>query len=452
MSPVARTSTEPEVAIVGGGLAGALLAVELGRKGRRVALYEQRPDLRKTQLVRGRSINLAISTRGLTALDSVGLKQRVLDMAVAMPGRMIHAVSGELSFQPYGVEGQAIHSVSRTELNRLLLSEAEALPNVALHFGQKCVDADFDSDRAAVTVEFESQLVERVKVRAPLVVGSDGAFSAVRRRLLRRDRFSYSQEYLAHGYKELHIPPAAGGGFRIERNALHIWPRRSFMMIALPNNDGSFTCTLFWPLDGEFGFANLKTAEDVQRFFGTHFADAVPLMPTLVEDYLSTAPSTLVTMRCYPWSIDSRFTMIGDACHAVVPFYGQGMNAAFEDCTVLSRCLDEHGADVARALDEYQRLRKPNVDALAELAVENFIEMRDHVASPFFLFKKRVGALLHKLMPRLFVPLYTMISFTNLPYAEARARARWQARIIQRVIVGLGLLLLLAILGVFLWR
>lgn len=427
--------------IVGGGLAGALMAVYLGRRGYQVHVVERRPDIRKATISAGRSINLAISTRGFTALAGVELEGKVREMCVPMRGRALHSTSGEVAFQPYGTEeGQAINSVSRGGLNQLLLEEAEKLDNVTLEFELRCVDFDFDEASAT----FENSEGEQKTIRSDFLIGADGAFSAIRGRLARSERFDYSQSYLDCGYKELEIPPAEGGGFRIEENALHIWPRNRAMMIALPNVDGSFTCTLFWPFEGNHSFAELDTPEKVRSFFEKEYPDAISHMPTFVEDYLANPTSSLVTVRCYPWSFGEKGTLIGDAAHAIVPFYGQGMNAAFEDCRILDECLANHSDNLERAFDAFQKMRKPNVDALADLAIENFREMRDYVTSPWFLFKKKLGKFMHKVAPKFFVPLYTMVTFSNTPYAEARERSAKQVRTLQIAgisIVALGALI-----------
>ncbi len=369
-----------------------------------------------------------------------------------MKGRMIHSVAGELTSQPYGTsDSQVINSVSRAELNRILLDGADSYDNVNLFFEHRCQDVDL----AAGRVSFEKKSGERIDVEGDLVLGADGAYSRVRRRMQRSDRFNYSQDYLEHGYQELVIPPAADGGFRIEPNALHIWPRGGFMMIALPNADGSFTCTLFWPLEGEFSFGQLTNEKQVLDFFERWFADAIPHMPTLVEDYLSASPSSLVTVRCFPWAVEDKVALLGDACHAVVPFYGQGMNCAFEDCTVLDQCIEKHSRNEethwGEALREYQDSRKENAEALADLAIENFLEMRDKVGSKWFLFKKKAGKFLHKLAPNFFVPAYSMVTFSNMPYAEAQRRALEQTRFLRRSAAAF-LVLLIGLMVVFLWR
>ncbi|MCP4246843.1 MAG: FAD-dependent monooxygenase [bacterium] len=438
------TTDKPKITIVGAGLGGALLANYLGKAGFEVAVYEKRADIRTTEIVTGRSINLALSTRGIHALSEVGVIDRLMHDAIPMPGRMIHSPGGALSFQPYGRDGQAINSVSRAGLNIILLNAAAKYPNVTLHFRQKCVDLDPDT----AAVEFEhADTNERTTVQSDMVIGCDGAYSAVRARLQRLDRFNYSIDYLEHGYKELIIPPADDGGYRMEKNALHIWPRRSYMMIALPNADGSYTVTCFWPLEGDHSFANLKTDDDVRRYFEQHFSDAVPLMPTLTRDYFDNPVGTLATVRCSPWYYRDKVALLGDAAHAIVPFYGQGMIAAFEDCTVLNECLTNCGSDWGQALASYHRLRKENGDAIADLALGNFIEMRDHVGSPAFLRKKKREKRLHRLLGDRYVPLYTMVSFTRTPYAEAVRRAKAQDRFIARLTAAvLGAVALLLVL------
>lgn len=419
------------VLVAGAGLGGALMAIYLARAGYRVEIFERRGDPRRADAGRGRSINLAISTRGLAALRGVGLEERILEMAVPMRGRLIHSVDQETTFQPYGTEANhAINSVSRLGLNIALIDEAEREAGVTLHFESRCVDADLDAP--ALEVEDE-RTGERRRIEGDHVVGADGAFSAVRSRMQRLDRFDYSQSYLQHGYRELTIPAAPDGGFQLLHDALHIWPRGGHMMIALPNADGSFTCTLFWPFSGPHSFESLRTEQDVRTCFETLFPDAVPLMPTVAEDYLESPTGSLVTVRCRPWHYRDRVVLVGDACHAVVPFYGQGANAAFEDCLVLDECLRQRAFDWGAALEDYTRRRKDDVDVLADLAIANFVEMRDHVASRVFLMKKRSEKALHRLFPRAFVPLYSMVTFSRVPYGDAVARAERQWAVVRRV-------------------
>jgi kynurenine 3-monooxygenase len=420
MTPASAPDRQPKFVIVGGGLGGALLACFLGKAGHSVDVYEMRDDLRTTEIVGGRSINLALSYRGLCALERIGLAEEVLKIAVPMRGRMIHSRSGETAFQPYGVDdSQAINSVSRGGLNVILLRAAAKYPGVRLFFNEKCTDVDADTGRIDLT---NTTSGEHRTVRGDTIFAVDGAFSAVRRALQRHERFNYSQRYLEHGYKELTIPAAPGGGFRIEKNALHIWPRKSFMMIALPNADGSFTVTLFWPFEGDNSFAAIRNEADLKAFFAEQFPDAVSLIPDLAAQYFHNPTGSMVTVRCSPWHLGSRVCLLGDAAHAVVPFYGQGMNAAFEDVLVLSECMERLEPHRESVFQEYETLRKPHADALAELAVGNFLEMRDKTGSRLFLWKKKYEKFLAKLLPGWFIPLYVMVTFTRIPYADAMRR------------------------------
>ena len=436
---------QPTTVVVGAGLAGALFTCYLGKMGRRVDLYEKRPDPRRGLTDRGRSINLALSVRGIHALREIGLADEVLRDSVLMRGRIIHARDGTLAFQPYGKDdNEALHSVSRSRLNTLLIEAAARHETVRLFFSHKCTGLDLHEG----AVEFLDEKQASLSVAAAAIIGADGAYSAVRASMQKRDGFNYQQDYLTHGYKELTIPAGPNGTYQIEKHALHIWPRGSFMMIALPNLDGSFTVTLFWPLEGPNSFAALRTEADVLAFFRDQFPDAVPLIPTLVEEFLTNPIGSLVTIRCQPWRIGGA-VLIGDACHAVVPFLGQGMNAAFEDCTVLYQCLLDSRWDWEQAAMRYESLRKQHTDTLADLCVENFVEMRDRVASPWFVLKKRLAVLLHTLFPRWYLPLYTMIEFTRIPYADAVRRARTQDRVVMAAVVLLALLIGVA---VCLWR
>lgn len=440
--------------LIGSGLAGGLLAAYFGRRGYEVDLYERRADPRAGNFVGGRSINLALSTRGIHALQQLGIADEVMRHAIPMPGRMIHDKSGSLHFAPYDRDpNKCINSIGRAALNSTVIEAAQRYPNVRVLFNHLCTDVDLDSATAhlintspntsgspvaaGVSPAVSDQLV--IKARGDAVIGVDGAFSAVRRSMQRLDRFDYSQSYLAHGYKELTIPPAADGSWRMEKYALHIWPRKSFMMIALPNPDGSFTSTLFWEFAGPRSFESTKTDDDVRRFFDEEFPDAVPLMPTLIEDFRVNPTGSLVTVRCAPWHYQDKVALVGDAAHAVVPFYGQGMNAAFEDCVVLDECLAEFPDNRERAFAEYFSRRKEDADALADLAVDNFIEMRDKTASRTFRAKKKLDHLLEGLLPGVYLPLYTMISFTRIPYAEAARRARRQDRIVYGSLVAIML-------------
>ncbi|HEX4824750.1 MAG TPA: NAD(P)/FAD-dependent oxidoreductase [Candidatus Polarisedimenticolaceae bacterium] len=430
------------VTVVGAGLGGSLMAVLLGRAGHRVRVFERRPDPRKTSAGRGRSINLAISTRGLAGLERAGLMRELLEVAIPMRGRMVHGPDGTLAFQPYGHEAHhVIHSVSRAGLNKLLVEAAEAMPNVEVVFAKRCVDVDLAAGRCT----FDDASV----AEADLVVGADGAYSEVRLALQKSDRFDYRQDYLEFGYKELTIP-AKNGEFAMEPNALHIWPRGGFMMIALPNVDRSFTCTCFWRFSGPNSFSALTTAPEVRAYFERVFPDAVPLMPALEEDFVLNPVGSLVTVRCAPWRFEGRAVLLGDAAHAIVPFYGQGANAAFEDCIVLDECLAARPGDVAAALADYESRRKVHADAVADLALANFVEMRDKTASKAFLLGKKLEKLLARVFPGRFVPLYYMVSFSRVPYADAVRRAALQWRILRWAAAAAAVVLVALVLSLLL--
>src|SRR5438445_1769297 len=445
--------------LIGSGLAGGLLAAYLGRRGYDVDLYERRADPREGNIVGGRSINLALSTRGIYALDQLGIADEVLRHAIPMRGRMIHDKSGNLHFSPYDRDpNKFINSIGRAALNTTVIEAAQRHPNVRVHFNHRCTDVDLDSATAdlvpssveAAVSAANPQPQATIQARGDAVIGVDGAFSAVRQSMEKKIAgFEYDENYLAHGYKELTIPPASDGSWQMEKEALHIWPRKSFMMIALPNPDGSFTCTLFWEFEGPRSFATTKTDDDIRRFFDEEFPDAVPLMPTLLEDFRQNPTGSLVTIRCAPWYYHDKIALLGDAAHAVVPFYGQGMNAAFEDCVVLDECLGKFPDDREHAFAEYFARRKENADALADLAIGNFIEMRDKTASRTFRAKKKLDHLLEAALPGVYLPLYTMVTFTRIPYARAAHRARLQDRILYTVLVTLVLIGMLALIGLF---
>ena len=401
------------VHIVGGGLVGPLMAVYLAKKGFNIEMHERRPDMRRTDVPAGRSINLALTARGWRALEEIGLKDQVMKIAIPMKGRMVHDPEGKLSFFAYGQKDEeVIYAVSRGLLNKVLLEEADSHKNVNITFN-KVFAAD-----------------ELAGLKAEAVIAADGAWSVVRKNMLETvQNFNYAQSFQEYGYKELHIPPGAGGAFQMEKHALHIWPRKSHMMIALPNTDGSFTMTLFYPYAG---FDALKTKEDVLAFFKKDFPDAVPLMPTLAEDFFANPTGALVTVKCSPWN-SGNSVLMGDAAHAIVPFFAQGMNSGFEDCVVLNSLVTAK-PDWAAVFAEFSRLRKPNADAIADMAVENFFEMRDGVTNPKFALKKQVGFELEKRWPQKFIPRYSMVIFhPEIPYADAKQRGDIQDKILEQL-------------------
>src|SRR6266516_1725986 len=441
--------------LIGSGLAGGLLAAYLGRRGYDVDLYERRADPREGNIVGGRSINLAVSTRGIRALEQLGIADEVLRHAIPMRGRMIHDKSGNLHFAPYDVDpNKHINSIGRAVLNTHLIEAAQRYPNVRVHFNNRCTDVDLteavaylEAPSVEAAVSAANPQPQIIKARGDAIIGVDGAFSAVRQSMQKKiEKFEYDESYLAHGYKELTIPPGPDGSWQMEKEALHIWPRKSFMMIALPNPDGSFTCTLFWEFKGPRSFESTKTDVDVRRFFDQEFPDAVPLMPKLLEEFRSNPTGSLVTIRCAPWSYKDKVALVGDAAHAVVPFYGQGMNAAFEDCVVLDECMAEFQNNRERAFAEYFSRRKENADALADLAIGNFIEMRDKTTSRTLRAKKKIDHALEALLPGIYLPLYTMVTFTRIPYAEAARRARLQDRIVYGGFISLPILLIALLL------
>lgn len=420
-----------KVAILGAGLVGSLLSIFLSKRGYQVEVYERRGDPRQTGYVGGRSINLALSDRGWRALEKVGIAEKIKKIAIPMHGRMIHDLQGHLTFQPYGKEGQAIYSVSRALLNIALIDYAEKEEKVKFYFHQRCEDLDLEK-KVIYLQDTESQ--EKSQISADIIFGADGAFSAVRLAMQKTDRFNYAQTYLEYGYKELTIPPLPDGSHALDKNALHIWPRKSFMLIALPNIDGSFTCTLFFPYEGKPSFATLKSSQDVTDFFKATFPDAFSVLPNLVEEFFTNPTSSLVMVKSQPWVYRSGVALIGDAAHAIVPFYGQGMNAGFEDCYVLNEILDKHLDNWEISLQEYQEKRIPDANAIAELALNNFVEMRDLVADEKFLLRKKIEAKMYELYPEKWTPLYSMVTFSpETRYSEALAKGKKQDAIMNEI-------------------
>jgi kynurenine 3-monooxygenase len=437
--------TGERVAIVGAGLAGCLLATLLARRGIEVTVYERRPDPRVTGPERGRSINLAISARGLEALDQVGLRGLALSRALPMHGRMVHSVarepgrsvgagwSGKHSFRPYSADGtHAINSISRAELNLALLEAAAATPGVCLKFSARLKDLDLGTG----TLVFETGTGETEEAKADIVLASDGSYSVARRSVTFRPGFTFSQDYLEHGYKELTIP-ARDGEFAMDPDALHIWPRGSSMMIALPNLDRSFTCTLFWTAEE---FAALTSPSSVRAHFDAVYPDVTDLMPTLADDFALNPIGSLATIRCWPWvhhGDGATLALVGDAAHAIVPFYGQGANCALEDCVEIDRCLASTGGSWTEALELYQSRRKANCDAIADMALDNFTEMRDKVNSKMFQAVTAGRHFLERRLPGMYVSQYELVSFSTVPYAEIRGRMKRQDRATAVVAAGL---------------
>jgi kynurenine 3-monooxygenase len=419
--------TTDKVILVGAGLNGPLLAILLRQRDFEVELYERRPDMRRVRMSAGRSINLALSARGIHALKQAGLWQHMNRIVIPMKGRMMHSIAGELSFQPYGKDAtEAINSISRAELNMALMNAAESL-GVAMHFNWRCTG--YDLKKGTIVLRNDTTGEESIR-DAGTVIGCDGSASAIRNEMLRLPRFNFSQQYLDYGYKELTIPAGSGGSHLLEKNALHIWPRGNHMLIALPNIDGTFACILFLPFEGADSFAGLANESDVVRFFETRFPDALRLMPQLAENYSANPTGTMVTVKCSPWHVEGRSLLLGDAAHAIVPFFGQGINCGFEDCTVLVELIERGRRDWARIFTEFENARKINTDAIADMAVDNFIEMRDRVADSRFLFRKKVEQALEARYPGSFVPKYSMVTFHRVPYSLAMSRGLVQERIL----------------------
>lgn len=417
-----------KVTILGAGLVGSLLSIILRKRGYEVELYERRPDMRSASISAGKSINLATSHRGWKALELAGLKQEMESIAIPMYGRHLHQPDGNIAFQPYSKNNEAIFSVSRGELNKKLMTLAEQ-HGVKIYFEHRCTQVDVPGN----TVYFELADKTQKVVQADLLFGADGAFSALRDSYSKLARVNSDQHYLEYGYKELCILPGKNGEWLMEKNALHIWPRGNYMLIALPNTDGTFTCTLFMPFEGEVSFEKLKTKEEVTKFFDTQFADAKALMPGLLDDFFANPTAALVTTHISKWHYDGKSALIGDAAHAIVPFYGQGMNAGFEDCTVLSGLMDKHGEDWDTILPAYAAKRIPNGNAVADLALMNFTEMRDKVADPKFLERKKIEKELGKRYPDQFVSVYEMVSFSHTPYSTAIKCIQAQDQLLQRI-------------------
>lgn len=428
--------TKENILIVGAGLCGSLLALRLGQRGYKVTVMESRPDLRKVDISAGRSINLAFSDRGIKAMNMVGITDKVMPLCIPMHGRLIHDIESNTFMSNYsGRNDEYINSISRGDLNGLLLTEAEEHEAVDITFNKKCTAIDIEENSATFYC-YETK--KEFTLQADVIIGTDGAGSILRKSyyLERKFLFSYSQNYLNHGYKELSIPPVASGGFRTEKNALHIWPRGDFMIIALPNLDGSFTVTLFLSYDeGEYNFNNLTTEARVQEFFETQFPDLVPMIPELTKEYFENPTGALGTVKCSPWSYKNNTLLMGDAAHAIVPFYGQGMNASFEDVVVFDEILDQHEGNWEAVFKAYEKARKKDTDAIADLAIDNYYEMRDHVASPIFKEKRKLEMDLEKNFSDQYFSKYSMVTFNeNIPYSKAMEIGRAQDKALLNMI------------------
>ncbi len=417
-----------KIAIIGSGLVGSLLAIYLKKHGHIVHVFDRSPDIRTINFS-GRSINLAMSHRGWKTLDDAGIGQEIRKIAIPMDKRAIH-LQDTLNYQNYGKDGESIYSISRGILNKKMIDLAEAA-GVEFLFEQKIWDVTL----ATATLHIgETERGEWTNHKYDLVFGADGAFSRVRHRMQRQSMFNYSQEFLNTGYKELHIPANADGSHKLDKNALHIWPRGKYMLIALPNLDGSFTCTLFMPFDGENSLESLKTTNDVEAFFMKNMPDTIDVIPNLMEDFFKNPTSTLVTMKCFPWTFEDKIALIGDAAHAIVPFYGQGMNAGFEDITILNDLIIKYGDNWTAIFSAYEKSRKPNADAISELSYRNFMEMSTKTADPNFILQKKIEKHFAEKHPNLWIPLYSRVSFSHQPYAEALAIGDTQEAIMQQIL------------------
>ena len=419
--------------IVGAGLVGSLWAVYLSKAGYKVTIYERRSDIRKAEISAGKSINLALSARGWKALDAVGVGDEIRKIAIPMYGRTMHDLEGNLTNQPYGKDGQAIYSVSRGGVNAKLMDIAEEVGNATIHYNEECVGAD--TAKGIVYLE-NSKTGVKSEAQADVVFAADGAFSAVRYHCLqKKPGFNFSQRYISDGYREILLPANEDGTYKLDKNALHIWPRGRFMLIALANEDGSFTCTLFMPEKGDDAgaFDNLKSKEQVDSFFKNTFPDFYEMMPNIADAWEDHPLSSLAIMRSYPWHFD-KVAMIGDSAHATVPFYGQGMNGAFEDCTVLAGLMEKHNEDWSKIFPEYSEVRKPDGDALQDLSLDNYFVMRDYVADPKFLLQKKIEAKFSKLYPDKWMPLYSQVTFSDVRYSDAYKNGKRQDALMKEIL------------------
>lgn len=418
--------------LIGAGLTGPLLATYLAQRGHSVEIYECRPDMRKESISAGRSINLALSARGNHALKEVGLYDKIKLNTIPMKGRMIHDLDGSTHLQPYGQkENEVIFSVLRAQLNMELMTWAEETGNVTIRFNHQLISADLEQNKLMFQL---SDSLEEIELSFTRVIGCDGSASILRKSIVEKADIQYVKKPLGHGYKELTIPPLESGEFQIEPNALHIWPRGNYMLIALPNNDYSFTCTLFFPMAGATSFKTVKTEKDILDLFQSQFPDAIKLMPTLVEDFQSNPTGDLASVYCKPWHFVDKALLIGDAAHAVVPFFGQGMNASFQDCSALAILMDQIEDEWTAIFNAFSSTQVENGHAIADMAIENYLEMRDHVNDTEYKKRRNVELKLERMFPGRFIPRYSMVSFHQIPYSEVYQRGRKQFKIIDDVL------------------
>ncbi|MBB79155.1 MAG: kynurenine 3-monooxygenase [Crocinitomicaceae bacterium] len=417
--------------IIGAGLAGSLWAVYLSKAGYKVTIYERRSDIRLAEISAGKSINLALSSRGWKALETVSVDKEIRKIAIPMYGRVMHDLEGGLTYQPYGKEGEAIYSVSRGGVNARMMDIAESCGEVKILYNHECVGAETEKGIVYLKKKKSNQTFSD---QADVIFAADGAFSAVRYNAFQKlDRFNFSQRFIEDGYREILLPARKDGGYQLDKNSLHIWPRGRFMMIALPNEDGSFTCTLFMPYDGGLNsFNNLKTKNSVEEFFKITFPDFYEIMPNIADEWENHPLSSLGIMRSYPWH-NGKVALLGDAAHATVPFYGQGMNASFEDCTVLHELMLRHNENWVKVFEDYTKYRKADGDALQDLSLHNYYEMRDFVSDPMFLLQKKIEAKFSKLHPDKWTPLYSMVTFSHIKYSDAYNKGMLQDKIMKEV-------------------
>jgi kynurenine 3-monooxygenase len=434
------SSTRNKVTIIGAGLSGTLMAIYLARRGYEVKIHERRKDMRLDPITSGRSINMTLAARGLAALSRVLDIDRILELTIPLKGRMVHDERGSLKFIPYGSrKDEVIYAIKRNELNMALMDAAESYPNVTILFGRRCVEIDKHNGQAHLLNE---ETNEHAHLESDFIIGADGTFSTVRQQIHRGERANYRQDFLDCGYKEVFLPPGKNNTFQLEKHALHVWPRGSCMLMGIPNLDGSFALTCILPFEGSRSFGALTIEADVMAFFHAHFPDVTPLIGDFARCFIEKPVAMFPTTKVYPWHHRGRVVLLGDACHTVTPFYGQGMNAAFEDCQVLDGCLDQNGDDLETAFSQFQLLRKRNTDALADLSVENFFELRDKVRSPLLMAHKKMDMVLHRLLADSWLPLYTLITHTTIPYADAIERYRRQCRTARLMGIDLALLAL----------